>query len=266
MSTEKKNIRNVGITGAAGRIGKNLTEGLADSYELTLFIRSTQPDTTRDLKVVKADIADAEDMDGAFEGLDAVIHLAASPSTMAPWNDVLKNNIIGTYNVLEEARRAKVQRVIFASTNHVQNGYAVETGPTTLDPDFLKRGKLIQLSDPPAPDSYYGASKSFGEDLGRYYVQYHGLEFISVRIGWAAPEKLPDNDWDESRERHLRALFFSQRDCVNLFIRTLEVDTDFMVVYGVSNSSIPIFDLTETKELLGYEPQDSEIKYFGGPM
>ena len=115
-----------------------------------------------------------------------------------------------------------------------------------------------------APDSYYGVSKAFGEDLGRYYARLHGLEYISVRIGWAAPETLPDRELTETAKRHLRALFFSQRDCVDLFIRTLEVEADYLVVYGVSNSRNPIFDLTETKELLGYEPQDNGEEYFKG--
>ncbi|MBN2128333.1 MAG: NAD(P)-dependent oxidoreductase [Sedimentisphaerales bacterium] len=262
MADKKGSISKVGITGAAGRIGKNLAAGLAEKYELTLFYRNNKPDTVRKLDMVRADIAKEEETRGIFDGLDAVIHLAASPSTQTPWEDVLKNNIIGTYNVLEEARRAGVRRVVFASTNHVQNGYAVEDGPLSLDPEFTKSGRLIKLTDPPAPDSYYGVSKVFGEDLGRYYVQFHGLEFVSVRIGWAAPETLPDRKLTETAERHLRALFFSQRDCVDLFIRTLEVKADFLVVYGVSNSRNPIFDLNETKDILGYEPRDNEEEYF----
>jgi nucleoside-diphosphate-sugar epimerase len=264
VKNEKKPITKVGITGAGGRIGRTLTEGLADSYELTLFIRNTQPDTTRNLKIVKADMANEEETNGIFEGLDAVIHLAASPSTHTPWKDVLSNNIEATYNVLEEAKRAGVRRVVFASTNHVQNGYAMEDDPGSLDPAFTESGKLINLTDPPAPDSYYGVSKVFGEDLGRYYTRLHGLEFISVRIGWAAPTTLPDRELSETAERHLRAVFFGQQDCIDLFIKTLEVEADYLVVYGVSNSRTPIFDLAETKEILGYNPQDNEEEYFRG--
>ena len=262
MKNKKRSITKVGITGAGGRIGRTLTEGLADSYELTLFIRNTKPVTKRDLNIVKADISNEEEITGIFDGLDAVIHLAASPSTGAPWKDVLQNNIVATYNVLEEAKRAGVRRVVFASTNHVQNGYAMEDTPGSLDPEFTKCGKLIKLTDPPAPDSYYGVSKVFGEDLGRYYVKLHGLEFISVRIGWAAPETRPEAKWSATHERHMRAVFFGQQDSIDLFKKTLEVDTDFLVVYGVSNSRNPIFDLTETKGLLGYFPKDDEEEYF----
>ena len=191
--------------------------------------------------------------------------MAANPSPRAPWESVLQDNIVATYNVLEEARRAGVKRVIFASTNHVQDGYAIMRKiPFTPDPSFTKSGRLIKLSDPPAPDSYYGVSKLFGEDLGRYYSRLYGLEFISVRIGWAAPKTVPTVQREKNIEMHARALFFSQRDSINLFIKTLEVEADFLIVYGMSNTRNPIFDLTETKEILGYNPQDNEEEYFQG--
>ena len=262
MKTKARTISKVGITGAGGRVGRTLTDGLADRYELTLFIRKTRPVTSRSLKVVEANLAKKDEVKGIFEGLDAVIHLAADPHTQSAWESVLQDNIVATYNVLEEALRAGLKRVIFASTNHVQNGYAMAQTPTSLDPSFTESGRLIKLSDPPAPDSYYGVSKLFGEDLGRYYSRLHGLEFISVRIGWSAPKEFSAKQSEKSREMHLRALFLSYRDCINLFIRTLEVETDFLVVYGISNSRNPIFDLAETKEKLGYEPQDNEEQYF----
>lgn len=264
MKDKGRAITKVGITGAGGRIGRTLTEGLADKYELTLFIRNTQPDTSRNLKIVKADLSKEEEVEGIFGGLDAVIHMAANPSTRAPWESILQDNIVATYNVLEEARRAGVKRVIFASTNHVQDAYAMGETPFSLDPSFTERGRLIKLSDPPAPDSLYGVSKLFGEDLGRYYSLLYGLEFVSVRIGSAAPKTAPLLPAEKGTEMLRRALFFSQRDCVDLFTKTLEVEADFLVVYGVSNTRYPIFDLTETKEILGYNPQDNEEEYFQG--
>ena len=97
MKDKERAITKVGITGAGGRIGRTLTEGLADKYELTLFIRNTQPDTARNLKIIKADLSKEEEVKGIFEGLDAVIHLAAKASTQTPWESVLQNNIVATH-------------------------------------------------------------------------------------------------------------------------------------------------------------------------
>ena len=263
MDNETKKIVKVGITGAGGRVGKIITDGLAEKYQLTLFIREKQPDTALNLKIVKVNLSKAEEIKGKFAGLDAVIHLAANPGTRTPWETVLADNIVATYNVLEEARQSGVKRVVFASTNHVQNAAAMGATEFSVSPAFTQRGIPLKLSDPPAPDSYYGVSKLFGEDLGRYYSRFFGLEFISVRIGWAAP-KIPPPVLKRTKEEemHVRGLYLSPGDCVELFIRTLEVKTNFLIVYGLSNTRYPIFDMTETKKLLGYYPKDNEEEYF----
>ena len=58
------------------------------------------------------DFADAGEAAGVFQGLEAVIHLAADSSTDAIWESVLVNNINATYHILEEARRAGVSKVV----------------------------------------------------------------------------------------------------------------------------------------------------------
>ena len=78
-------IRKVGITGAGGRIGIDLTTGLVDKYQLTLFYRNTKPDNSLGLKMVQADLSDKKQVKGIFAGLDAIIHLAASSSVQSSW-------------------------------------------------------------------------------------------------------------------------------------------------------------------------------------
>ena len=74
-----------------------------------------------------------DEIHGAFEGLDAVIHLAADPSPRAPWESIREHNLEATYQVFEECRRSGVKRLIFASTNHTQHGNTILTTPETLD-------------------------------------------------------------------------------------------------------------------------------------
>lgn len=141
-----RTITRVGITGASGHIGTTVSEGLADSYTLTLFHhrREIRQDLASKFKSIKVDFSQARSIKDIFEGLDAVIHLAADPLTDAPWESVLNNNIVATYNVFEEARRANVSKIVFASTNHTQHDYVGKT-PLTLDRFYVKTTDISSL-------------------------------------------------------------------------------------------------------------------------
>lgn len=253
----------VGITGAAGHIGTTLVEGLPDRYKLTLFYhhREVKPYISCKFKTVRADFSKAGEVKGAFQELDAVIHLAADPLTEATWESILTNNIIGTYNVFEEARQAGVSKIIFASTNHTQHDYVGKT-PLTLDRFYVKTMGYVRLNDPPAPDSFYGISKLFGENLGWHYSRKFGIQFIALRIGSTFPKDDPSIWKGTDREDHVRAMFLSKRDCVEAFTRALEVNTDYLVAYAISNNDRRVFDLTETRERLGFNPKDNAETYF----
>ena len=258
-----RKIKKVGITGAAGHIGTTLTEGLPSSYQLTLFYhkREIKPELARKHRTAKMDFSRAEQVQGAFKGLDAVIHLAAEVKTEGDWENVLHHNIIAVYNVFEEAVRAGVLKIVFASTNHTQHD-CVGRMPLTLDRFFVPTMGFVKLSDPPAPDSYYGISKLYGENMGWYYSRRHGIQFIALRIGSTFPQNDPSIWKGTDREDHARALFLSQRDCVEAFARALKVNTDFLLAYAISNNDRRFFDLTETKERLGFYPKDNAEDYF----
>ena len=256
--------KKVGITGAGGRIGADLIEGLADKYELTLFYHHTKPENPRNLKMVQVDLSDEKQVKGIFEGLDAVIHMAAASQPDATWEMVLHQNIIGTYNVYEEARRVGVKKVVFASTNHTQHAYTMGNSPMDEDLSYIKKHGLIKLSDPPAPDSLYGVSKLFGEDLGRYYSRFFGLKIVSLRIGWTSFGPMPDRvrNGGKAAKDHLRVLYMSKRDMFDAIEKALEIDTDYLVAYAVSDNKPAVFDLMETRKTLGFNPKDNSQDYF----
>lgn len=247
-------IKKVGITGANGTVGRVLMEGLVDDYELTAFTRRAV-----DFPSTIVNFEKAEEVTGAFAGLDAVIHLAADPSPMASWEAVREHNLEGMYQVMEECRRAAVKRMVFASTNHTQHGNSILTTPETLDPTKKMR---MKLGDLPNPDSLYAVSKLFGEHIGKLYSESFGIEFVGLRIGWIVPENTPLVMRGTPAEDYLRAMFLSHRDCVAAHKRALEVDTAYMLAYVVSNNGRRVFDLEETRAGLGYEPQDDAETYF----
>lgn len=255
-------MKKVLVTGASGLIGSIVRDQLADRYELSYLTR-----TPAEFDSHVADITDLEAIQPAFEGVEAVVHLAASPAVTTPWDDVLNNNIIGTYNVYEAARRAGVDAMVYASSNHAVGLFEASEGAGLY---ALDDPRQIDEHSPVRPDSYYGVSKVFGEAMGRYYSEAFGMRVFCLRIGsvrrdnTARPDTLADERpvWldltDEQVYERLRATWFSHRDCAQLIGCCLDADhVQFGIYYGVSNNPRQIWDLTKAREELGFEPQDS---------
>jgi uronate dehydrogenase len=150
----------------------------------------------------------------------------------ADWETVLQANIIGAYNLFEAARRQGVQRVVFATTNHVIG--------------FYRRSQRIDHQVPPRPDSRYGVSKAFGEALGRLYADKHGLRVFNIRIG---------NVGDRPLDRRRLSIWISPRDLLKLVRIGLEhPEIHYEVVYGVSENDRTWWDNANAYRL-GYQPE-----------
>jgi nucleoside-diphosphate-sugar epimerase len=253
--------RRVLVTGGDGIIGSVVRRALADAYDLSFL-------TLRPASFAShvGNITRLASIRPAFRGVDAVVHLAGASSVDSPWEQVLANNVVGTYNVFEAARQAGVRRVVYASSNHTIGMYEVEGAPGIYD---LDDERAFDVSVPVRPDSLYGVSKVFGEALGRLYADRHQMDVICLRIGAVREsddptkaeagrpfEPFPVLTTDQSRQR-LRAVWLSHRDCAQLIQRALEAPVHWAVVYGVSNNPRRFWDLEAARNLLGYEPLDS---------
>jgi NAD+ dependent glucose-6-phosphate dehydrogenase len=241
------------VTGMAGQIGGILRRYLGNKYELSGL--DSKP--AEDFPLLVADISDFQAIRPAFQGQEVVVHLAADPRPDAPWESILKSNIIGTYNVFEAAREAGVRRVIFASTNHVVGFYPMKEDPYKA----IYEGRLGEVRRPfpllttgmYRPDGYYGVSKAFGELLGSYYHDQFGLSVICLRIGWVMT---PD---DPTFSPAALSLWLSHRDCAQAIEKSIEArpSVGFTVVYAMSKNSLRIWDIETTQRILGYEPHDA---------
>ncbi|MBU1105757.1 MAG: NAD(P)-dependent oxidoreductase [Candidatus Riflebacteria bacterium] len=233
----------VGITGASGNIGTTLRKGLAAAYDLVLFdvneLRGAEGG-----RFVKLDCSEKSSIDGLFNGLDAVIHLAGDPRPNAPRQSTMRNNFEGTSNVFEEARKAGVKNIVFASSNFY---HEADIGLALSKPSLPR----ITLDQPPTPQCLYGESKVFGESVGRH-LAYHGMAFVALRIGWTVPGDDPAR-YDGA---YMRGVYCSHRDLIAAFDKALQVKTGFLAAFAVSNNSHGVFDLTETRQKLGFIPQD----------
>ncbi|MGX1129726.1 uronate dehydrogenase [Streptomyces glaucescens] len=231
--------RTVLLTGAAGGLGTLMRDLLPDyGYELRLLdLRPVEgaPDA------IVADLADKDAVREAVRGVDAIIHLAGI-SLEAPFEKILKANIEGTYNLYEAAREEGVRRIVFASSNHAV-GYTPR--PQGDDP-------LIPIDTPRRPDTFYGLSKSFGEDLAQFYWDKHGLETVSVRIGSCFPEPT---------SVRMLSVWMSPADGARLLHAALTAESvGHTVVYGSSANTRLWWDLS-TARAIGYEPQDDSEPY-----
>lgn len=262
------------LTGASGRVGTAILDHL-DGHDVALLDRDEPPERHADADFHRADVRELEPVREALSGRDAVVHLAADPRCDASWERAHEVNIGGTRTVLEAARRAGVEQVAFASSNHVQGMYEVEGAPAIYEPDH---GLTVDHTDPIRPDSYYGTSKAAGEHLGRQYVevyddppdQFHALRICSVRTPeydhpFGNAERAVDageidrgsDAYAESVARQ-RAMWHSRRDLATLVDRCLaHREPGFDVFYGVSDNERRWFDLSHARETIGYEPRDS---------
>ncbi|WP_314222423.1 NAD-dependent epimerase/dehydratase family protein [Streptomyces zaehneri] len=231
--------RTVLLTGAAGGLG-TLMRDLLPAYGYELRLLDLRP-IEGEPRAIVADLADKDAVREAVRGVDAIVHLAGI-SLEAPFEKILGANIAGTYNLYEAAREEGVQRVVFASSNH-----AVGFTPRPRDGASPEEGELIPVDTPRRPDTFYGLSKSFGEDLAQLYWDKHGLESVSVRIG---------SCFAEPTSVRMLSLWMSPADGARLFHAALTAENvGHTVVYGSSANTRLWWDLG-TARALGYEPQD----------
>src|SRR6516164_1105531 len=109
------------ITGASGNIGRKLRAAWQDVYDLVLLDRD--PDS-KDDEVILADLSEFDERwTDHFHGVDTVIHLAANPNEFSTWEELERPNLDALCNVFHAAALAGVDRVIFASSNHLMGDY-----------------------------------------------------------------------------------------------------------------------------------------------
>ena len=226
------------ITGAAGRIGTVLRNGLRDRYQLRLLYHNTVHPAESGEEVHVSSITDLDKITEACDGVHTVVHMAGNPGG-GNFEELLEANIRGTYTVYEAAKQTGVRRVVFASTNHVI-GY------------YEKNGLYTTTEMNARPDSFYGASKAYGEDLGRYYSDAFGLSVICLRIGSFQPDEAVINRGSD----RILSSWLSHRDTVQLIWRSIETDIQFGIYFGISGNTRAYWDLSNAREELGYAPED----------
>jgi len=235
------------LTGAAGRIGRVVSVGLADRGHTVVGLDLVpQPDGT-DGAWHTADCADADAVADVFEAefadssLDAVVHLAGHPGE-ASLPDSLTSHVITTAALLDAMVEHGVRRLVYGGSNH-----AVGHARRAAQPDGL-----LPVETRLRPDTFYGVAKASAEALMSLYADRHGLDVVSCRIGSFQPEP--------RTVRHL-ATWLSHDDAVRMVEAALTTPAPgFAALYGISHNTRAWWDLAPGRAL-GYDPVDDAERW-----
>ncbi len=231
------------ITGAAGGIGTRMRQLLRSVYpKLRLSDVKTPNDLGADEEFHAAELSDMAAVERIVEGVDGIVHLGGY-SIEGPWDVIHQSNIVGCYNLFEAARRAKVKRVVFASSNHAVG--------------FYPRQRKIGTDEQVRPDSRYGISKAFGEAVGAMYAYKHGLRVTCIRIG---------NFGDAPLDHRRLAIWISPEDLAQLVRIGLDhPDIRHEIFFGASANERSWWD-NEAAFRYGYKPTGRAEEFREGAM
>ncbi|MEJ5127944.1 NAD(P)-dependent oxidoreductase [Comamonas sp. MYb21] len=235
MQAQTPPLQRLLLTGAAGGLGQVLRQrlrGLAPVLRVSDIAGMGAPLDAQE-EVNTCDLADKQAVDAMVAGCDAIVHLGGV-SVERPFEEVLEANIKGIFHLYEAARRHGVQRIVFASSNHVIG--------------FYQQSEKIDAHARRRPDGYYGLSKSFGEDMASFYFDRYGIETVSIRIGSSFPAP---------KDRRMMHSWLSYDDLVQLVEKSLFTpNVGHTVVYGASANRDLWWD-NHAAAHLGFVPKDS---------
>lgn len=150
-----KKIKKICITGSSGFIGSSLLKSLSVNPKFEIFL-------------FKGNLLDKNDIKVFFEThkeIDQIVHLAGT--FFGDFDTLFSVNVIATNNLLEQAVKYGVNKIVFTSSGAVYG-----------EPMRDKSNE----NDPLNPNTLYGLSKVFAEECIKYYSRSHNLDFIILRF------------------------------------------------------------------------------------
>lgn len=162
------------LTGGCGFVGANLLPLLLQRENdvrvldnLSKGAASSLPDG---VELIEGDIRDRDKVREALNGVSQVIHLAAFGSVVDSVEDPIanfENNVVGTFNLLDECRQAGVAKVVFSSTGGALMG---------------NKEPPVDETSVPEPISPYGASKLCCEAYCSAMAGSYGMDVVALRF------------------------------------------------------------------------------------
>ena len=226
------------LTGASGRLGSHLREPLS---KISKKLVSTDKDdigkTLKNEVFKKIKLENFNQVDKILKKTDVIVHFGAY-SNEGPFQEILKANILGAYNILKSAKKHKIKRIIFASSIHSVGMYQV---------DQNINHKVMHK-----PDTFYGLSKSFGENLAQMYWDKCGIECLCIRILSCA----------KVTSKRSLSTWLSYDDLIRIVIQSIKIKKlGFEIIYGVSKNKRSTIDNTNAVKKLKMKIKDNAEKF-----
>lgn len=247
------------VTGSAGRLGRAAVAALAARGHFVVGFDLRPTPGLPESRSVVSTLHDPVRLAAAMTGIDCLIHLAATPDDAhfprpAPPDDadnfeseLVPNNVVGGYRVLEAARKAGVSKVVLASTGQVIDGHLDAWNVPVVATASYR------------PRYLYACTKVFLEALGQAYAANHGMKVIAARLGWCPR--------DAGQVAQIRAsvedqdVYLSPGDAGRFFRAAAETPVETLPPFAVTYcTSLParhlLYDLAPARRLIGFDPQD----------
>lgn len=269
------------VTGAAGRLGREVVAHLRESGHRVRAHDRTAPDPATADEVAGGDLLDPAGPAGLLDGVDAVVHAAALPSPYsAPHDEVFTNNVRATYLLLDAAGRAGVRRAVNISS---LSALGLAFSAYDVSPRFVP----VTEDHPYVGDDVYGLSKYVGETVAATAARKYGGTVVSLRFpflgtGERLRAHLAAVHRDPGAERSELWGWLDTRDAARAIGAALTAPVEGHLVINVAapdttaleptaellrrfhptarldapldGFAVP-FDLTRSRELLGFTPR-----------
>ena len=172
---------NIALTGITGMVGSHLIKKLIEEnpegspYNIRALIREGSVvehlKTFEDVDYIIGGLEDRESLAKLVQDVDVLVHLAHFPGPVQAVDELVKVNVNGTFDLLEEAKKAKVKQVVFMSACTVFG---------QILPSVDKEHRLDE-NHPVYPSSLYGSIKSSIEGFCHYYQKSRAFDVTILR-------------------------------------------------------------------------------------
>ena len=219
------------VTGGSGKLGLAAIDALLEQGHQIVNADRSAPvnprgsDRAKAARFVQTDLGDVGQVAGAMAGCDAVLHLGAIPAPYSHADEVVfRNNVMGTFTVLQAAHLLGIKRAVIASSlSALGTAWSIDSWSPLYAPVDEDHPMLVKEA--------YGLSKEVDERTAEMFHRRNGTQVICLRFHWIAYAdearnrsiELASDPTIGDMKRHLWG-YVDIRDAASLCVAAIESD------------------------------------------